>query len=165
MFKNGSYVPLAGVVLLGVLLQVVLIFSACSHAPHEAAIAFAEAYFKLDPDMAEYLCQESRVVDDTDTVQAYLFTRRQQARQRGFEKAFLKSKLYHVITHTTFVDDDSARVALSADRRTAINPAYAWVAKLFHIGGTYPLRATLDVVKEDGRWKVCGRPFDLIQDM
>ena len=33
------------------------------------------------------------------------------------------------------------------------------VGRLFSIGETYSVDETLKLVKEDGRWKVCGNPF------
>ena len=44
------------------------------------------------------------------------------------------------------------------ERKRAIHPAFAYFAKILNIAGTYPVEATLDLVREDGRWKVCGNP-------
>ena len=35
------------------------------------------------------------------------------------------------------------------------------VSKLFHLGDTREFEETLELVKEDGRWKVCGAPFGM----
>ena len=115
--------------------------------------------------MADYLCEDSKTVDDIDAVAQYVYEMTKQARDRGFDKSYLKSKLYHVKTHTTYLGDAEAAVTISADRRTAINPVFAWVAKLFHIGETHPFQETLDIVKEDGKWKVCGSPLQLHQNV
>ena len=100
--------------------------------------------------MANYLCEESRTVDDVDTVAQYIYGMTQQAKKRGFDKPYLKSKLYNVMTHTTYSGDSEATVSISAKRRTAINPVYALVTKLFHIGETRPFDETLNIVKQDG---------------
>jgi hypothetical protein len=165
MPQSSKYGPLIIVIGLGIVLQVLLVFASCTSTPYNAAIAFTKAYFKLDPSMADYLCEESKTIDDMDTVAGYIYQAASAARERGFDKSFAKSQLYHIDTETVYTSDSAATVTISALRRTAINPIYAWVAQLFHIGGTYPFEATLDVVKEDGRWKVCSDPLALSHDI
>jgi hypothetical protein len=161
----SKYVPLLVVICIGIVVQVLLIPLDCINKPYKTAVAFTEAYFRIDPSMANYLCEDSKTVDDIDTVAQYIYDMTKQAGDRGFDTRYLKSKLYHVITHTTYLGDAEATVFISGDRRTAINPVFAWVAKLFHIGETYPFQETLDIVKEDGRWKVCGSPLTLHQNI
>jgi hypothetical protein len=161
----SKYVPLLVVICIGIVVQLLLIPLDCINKPYKTAVAFTEAYFKIDPSMANYLCEDSKTVDDIDTVAQYLYDMTKQARDRGFDKRYLKSKLYHVMTHTTYLGDAEATVSISADRRTAINPVFAWVAKLFHIGETHPFQETLEIVKEDGKWKVCGSPLSLHQNV
>lgn len=163
MSPASKYGPLAVVICLGIVLQVLLMFASCTNSPYHTAEAFTKAYFKLDPSMAEYLCEESKTVDDLDVVTGYLHQATRAAKDRGFGKGYVKSQLYKVITETTYVSDTQATVLIKAQRRTAINPIFAWVAKLFHIGATHDFEATLDVVKEDGEWKVCGEPLSLSQ--
>lgn len=161
----SKYVPLLVVICIGIVVQLLLIPLDCINKPYKTAVAFTEAYFKIDPSMANYLCEDSKTVDDIDTVAQYIYDMTKQARDRGFDKHYLKSKLYHVMTHTTYLGDAEATVSISADRRTAINPVFAWVAKLFHIGETHPFQETLEIVKEDGKWKVCGSPLSLHQNV
>jgi hypothetical protein len=163
MSQNSKYISLAVVIGLGIVLQVVLIFASCTSSPYNTAVAFTKAYFKLNPSMAEYLCEESKTIDDLDVVAGYIHHATSAAKNRGFNKSYVKSQLYNIITETTYTSDTEATVFIKAERRTAINPLYAWVAKLFHIGGTYPFEATLEVIKEDGAWKVCGDPLALSQ--
>jgi len=165
MLQNSKYGSLVVVICLGIALQVLLIFASSSSTPYNTAVAFTKAYFKLDPSMAEYLCEESKTVDDLDVVAEYIHHAASTAKDRGFDKNYLKSQLYNIITETTYASDTEAKVTITASRRTAINPIFAWVTKLFHIGGTYPFEATIDVIKEDGTWKVCGDPFSLAQDI
>ena len=161
----NKYLPLLAVICLGIVFQLLLIPLDCRNKPYTAAVAFTQAYLKIDPSMADYLCEESLSVDDIDTVAQYIYLMAKQARDRGFDKSYLKAKLYHIKTDTTYLGDTEAVVNLSAERRTAINPVFAWVARLFHIGGTYTFHTSLEVIKEDGRWKVCGAPLSLIQDI
>jgi hypothetical protein len=165
MSQNSKYGPLVVVICLGIVLQVILVFASCSSSPYDTAVAFTKAYFKLDPSMADYLCEESKTVDDLDVVAGYIHRAASAAKARGFDTGYVKSQLYNVITETTYISDTEAKVKISASRRTAINPVFAWVAKLFHIGGTYPFEATIDVIKEDGTWKVCGDPMAMAQNV
>ena len=58
--------------------------------------------------MANYLCEDSKTVDDMDTVTQHVYDMTKQARDRGFNKIYIKSKLYHVMTHTTYLGDSEA---------------------------------------------------------
>ncbi len=158
----GKYGPLLVVICLGIIVQALLIPLDCVSRPHETAVAFTKAYLKLDSSMAKYLCKDSLDVDEIDMVAQYIHDITQEAKDRGFGKSYVKSQLYHVLTHTTFTSDSEATVAIHAKTRTAINPVFAWVAKLFFIGETRPFEETLEVVKEDNQWKVCGSPLSLL---
>ena len=161
----SKYGPLLVVICIGIVVQVLLIPLDCINKPYKTAVAFAEAYLKIDPSMGNYLCEDSKTVDDIDTVAQYVYDMTKQAGDRGFDKIYLKGKLYYVMTHTTYISDSEATVSISAKRRTAINPIFALVTKLFHIGGTYPFHETLEIVKENGKWKVCGSPLSLHQNV
>ena len=159
MSDYNRYIALAGVIALGFVLQVMLIGLYAMPAPYKSAVAFTKAYFKLDPSMEKYLCEDSRFEDDINVTAQFIYEKSSSASARGFDKNFLRSQLYNIETHTTYASDTEATVTLSAVRRTAINPVFAWVAKLFGIGGSYPVEGTIEVVKEDGRWKVCANTF------
>ena len=161
----SKYVPLLVVICIGIIVQVLLIPLDCINKPYKSAVAFTEAYLKIDPSMAKYLCEDSKTVDEIDMVAQYIYDTAKQAQDRGFDKIYLKSKLYNVETHTTYLGDSDATVSISAKKRTAINPIFALVTKLFFIGETHPFNATIETIKEDGTWKVCGSPLSLHQDV
>jgi hypothetical protein len=161
----SKYVPLLVVICIGIVVQLLLIPLDCLNKPYKTALAFTEAYLKIDPSMANYLCEDSKTVDDADAVSQYIYSMTKKANDRGFKKIYVKSRLYKVETHTTYLGDSEATVSISAKRRTALNPIFALVTKLFHIGQTYPFEETIDIVKEDGNWKVCGSPLALHQDV
>ena len=71
----------------------------------------------------------------------------------------VRQTIYHVKTETLSQDDEAATIRLHGLRRTCIHPVFAYVAKLFRIGQTHAFEETLELTKEDGRWKVCGAPF------
>ncbi|MDD2603795.1 MAG: hypothetical protein RBR20_10090 [Desulfobacterales bacterium] len=150
------------VVLAGILVQVVLAFGDSRSMPHRTAIAFSKAYFQLDPVMGTFLCSDLRSDEEADPVALLRERRFDEARERGLSFGMMHADLYHVDSQTEFSEDgEQALVHITAARRTAINPVFAWVARLFSIGETHHLKETLELVKEEGEWKVCGNPFGL----
>ena len=111
--------------------------------------------------MANYLCGDLAGGEDTDVVAQFMNKAAIEASSRGVGIDYLKSNLYHINTHTLTLTQDSARIRITCKRRTAINPVYAIVAKIFFIGGTYPVDEVIELIRENGRWKVCGNPFSL----
>ena len=162
MSEYSRYFALAGVIALGLVFQLMLLGLYAIPAPYKTATAFTKAYYKLDPSMEGYLCEDSRFDDDVNVTAQYIYDKTQSAESRGFPKSYLKSQLYNIETHTTYASDTEATVEIHAVRRTAINPIFALVAKLFCIGGSYPIEGTIEVVKENGRWKVCANSFSAV---
>jgi hypothetical protein len=58
-------------------------------------------------------------------------------------------------------DENSATVRITGERLRSINPVYAIVGRLFFLIESHEIDETLTLVKEEGRWKVCGKPFSL----
>jgi hypothetical protein len=142
--------------LLAMFLQVAFVFADGSETPSRAAVEVSKAYFRLDPAMADLICEQRRVVDDVDMVERYLDQMQQEAAARGFDLRMMKKGLYHIETEVLSSSEEEARVQVSGVLRTRINPVYAWVAGLFHLGETVPVEKVVDLVKEDGQWKACG---------
>jgi hypothetical protein len=162
MDRNNMSTPIVLVILAGILLQVLLIFGESRPMPHRTAIAFSKAYFQLDPAMGKYLCTDLRGDEEADPVVLLREQRFDEARERGLSFGMMRANLYHVDSQTEFNEDgDQALVQITAARRTAINPVYAWVARIFSIGEAHHLQETIELVKEEGAWKVCGNPFGL----
>ena len=154
----------AGIVLVlvcGFILQVLLVFADTRDTPNKAVVQFSKAYFKLDKSMMERICKERLASDEVDIVDQYIYQAGQEAKERGFEIDFMKNELYHIETEIISKNDTDAKVRITGKRRVAINPVYPVVAKVFDIGGTYDVDETIHVVKEDGKWKVCGNLFSL----
>lgn len=150
------------IIFFGALLQSALIAADSRYnTPHQVAARFAEAYFKLDRSMNTYLCDELSQDPDSDPVDQYLYLTTREANARGFAPSYLKSRLYHIHTKTEMLSDTEAHVHLSGKTRKSICPFFSWVARIFFIGQTNTVETTLDLVKEDGAWKVCGAPFAL----
>jgi hypothetical protein len=144
---------------LAVILQLALVALDCSQTPAKVARNFAEAYYLLDADMEKHVC---RALKEEDTgIGNYLYGKQLEASQRGLAFSYLRHKL--VSAHLEMVEssDATAKIRLTGQSRVCVNPAFMLVGKLFQIGRDHPVDETIDLVKEEGRWRVCGGSFDL----
>ena len=153
------------VVILAVCLQVAFVFADCKQTATGTAIDFSKAYFLLDADMQKFMCRELAGDGDESAAAAHVYAMTDEARQRGFGTGMVRQMIYHVETETLAQDAESATIHVKGLRRTCIHPVFAYVAKLFRLGQTYRFEETLELVKEDGKWKVCGAPFGLELDV
>lgn len=129
--------------------------------PNLAAAEFSKAYFQLDKSMAEKICTERRTSsEDVDLVDKYIYQATQEARERGFNPTFMQYKFYNITTEIISQSWDNAQVRVAGQRRVAINPVYPLVSKLFNLGATHEVDEIIDLVMENGEWKVCGNFFD-----
>jgi hypothetical protein len=161
MDSGSKFLTFTSIIMLALILQVVLAVADQRDNPEKAAVEFAEAYFWLDPSMADRLCKDL-IQGETSPVQDYLRRIDQEARSLGYEFNYMKQGLYHIQTQTTLKDANSAVVTLKGERRRTINPVFGLVARWFFMGEVHPVEATLELVKEGDRWKVCGKPWRLV---
>ena len=161
MDNGNNSTMLALTLLLGIFLQVLFVFADNVNTPGKTAAEFSKAYFKLDPSMSKYLCSELTEGENGDAVERYLETAAMEAKNRGFKTSYVKSYIYEITTNTISKDTANAQVKIHFKRRKSINPVFAIIAKLFFIGGTYTVDEVIDMVKEDGKWKICNKPFSL----
>ncbi len=144
---------LAAAVLLGILLQIVLVVADTQDTPYKAVAEFSKAYFKIDQAMSDRLCNEIMESKYNNPVENYIWCKKEEARQRGFNLGYLKSKLVHVIVDIEKKDENTATAELKATRKFPI--------RSFFTGETHEVHEEFKLVKEDGKWKVCGNPFGL----
>jgi hypothetical protein len=163
MSTGTKFLAIAAVIVLAVMLQAVLILTENRETPAKAAVVFARAYFNQDASLADLLCSELRTDQEGDVVAAYINRVADDAAATGFAPSWMKMSPGHIETETRMTGADSAEVTLKASLRRNINPLYAIVARVFFLGESYPFEGSLNLVKEDQRWKVCGRPFALIK--
>ncbi len=156
MGQSNKIITIALIFLLGVFLQVLFVFADMQDTPNRAAIEFAKAYFRFDKCMADRLCDERKVVDDKDVVSKYVYDAAKDANDLGYGLFYMKNKLYHVETHTISKDHEKAQIRLTCERRAPL--------RSFFTKEEYKdVEEVLDLVKENGKWKVCGNPFALPQ--
>ncbi len=145
---------LAAVVFLGVVVQIALVIADTQDSPYKAVAEFSTAYFKIDPAMSNRLCNEIMESNHINPVEDYVWSKKEEARLRGFNLGYLKSKLAHVVVNIEQKDNNSATAELKATRKFPI--------RSFFTGETYEVHEELELIKEDGKWKVCGNPFGLV---
>jgi hypothetical protein len=163
MDSGSKFLTFTSVLMLALILQVVLAVADQRDTPEKAAVEFAEAYFWLDPAMANRICKQVSQDSPNGVVASYLERVEQEARSLGYSFEYMKQGLYHIQTQATLKDSNSAEVRLRGERRRTINPVFGLVARWFSVGETHPVEETLSLVKEGESWKVCGKPFRLIE--
>jgi hypothetical protein len=163
MDSGSKFLTFTSIIMLALILQVVLAVADQRDNPEKAAVEFAQSYFWLDPAMADRLCKDLSRDSENNAVQAYLQRIDQEARSLGYEFNYMKQGLFHIDAKTTMKDANTAVVALKGERRRTINPVFGLVARWFGMGEKYPVEETLNLVKESGSWKVCGKPFRLVE--
>ncbi len=149
------------VLVLGACFQLAFVLADSKQTATGTATAFTKAYFMLDADMQKYLCSE--LVDDAETspVAAYINAMTDEAQQRGFDIGMVRQMVTHMETETLAQDAESATIRIEGSSRTCIHPVFTYVAKLFGLGERHTFEGTLNLIKENGRWKVCGTPYAL----
>jgi hypothetical protein len=160
---SGKNLMIVGfVVVVFVILQGILISIGKVDSPAAAAVDFTKAYFMLDgPSMSERLCSEIVEDEEFNIVNTYLNNVADRARMLGFSKNYMRSQLSHISTELQMTDESNAKVRITGERLRSINPVFAFIGKLFFLIESHEVDETLSLVKEDERWKVCGRPFSL----
>jgi len=161
MAKDNILGKIILAVVLGVVLQVAMVYADRADSPSRAVLEFTKAYYGLDPAMAERLCKELTSESEQDLVDAYLYRVAEEGRQRGFDIAMMKGRLLEADTFTLNRGEAEAEVRITAKRITNVNPVFTVVSQLFSLGEEHEIDATLKVVKEADGWKVCGTPFEL----
>jgi len=158
MVKDNRITGVVLVIFFGIILQLLLVMADTRSTPGKTAVEFTKAYFSLDASMSEYLCKE---LMEEDVVDKHIKQVAQDAQVLGFKLNYMRSMLYHVKTDIISEDDSEAKIRITCERKRMINPIFTIIGKLFFIGETYEVDETLNIIKEDGKWKVCGRAFSL----
>ncbi len=158
MAKDNRITGVVLVLFFGIILQLLLGMADTRSTPGKTAVEFTKAYFSLDASMSEYLCKE---LMEEDVVDKHINQVAQDAQVLGFKLNYMRSMLYHIKTDIISEDESEAKIRITCERKRMINPVFTIIGKLFFIGETYEVDETLNIIKEDGKWKVCGRAFSL----
>jgi predicted DNA binding CopG/RHH family protein len=160
--ERDKIVNIIMVIMFGIFLQIIFMFGEAKDNPNKTAVKFTKAYFTLDKSMSGHLCKALASSDEENIVEKFIQKTETEAAERGLSSDFMKSRLFNIETETISKTDKEITLKISADRIVAINPLYALVTKLFHLGKIHKVDDTITVIKEDGKWKVCGKPFSLL---
>jgi len=158
MGKDNRITGVVLVVFFGIILQLLLGMADQRSTPGKTAVQFTKAYFSFDASMSEYICQE---LMEEDVVDKYIKQGAQDAQDLGFKLNYMRSMLYYIKTDIVSREETEAKIRITCERKRMINPVFTIIGKLFFIGETYEVDETLNVVKEDDKWKVCGQAFSL----
>jgi hypothetical protein len=161
MVRLNRSVGIILVLIIGFVVQIIFSMADAKDSPNKAVVEFSKSYFMLDKSMTKRICKKLLASEDTNVVDEYLYSAAKTARERGFDINFLKHKLYHIQTETISRNDTEAAIRITGKIRVAINSVYPVVAKIFNIGSTHKVDEIIHVIKEDGKWKVCGKLFSL----
>ncbi len=159
MVKDNRITGIVLVIFFGIILQLLLGMADTRSTPGKAAIKFTKAYFSLDASMSEYVCNE--LMEEENIVDKYINQVAQEAQDLGFKLNYMRSMLYHIKTDIISEDESQVQIRITCERKRLINPVYTIVGKLFFLGETYKVDETLNIIKEDGKWKICNRAFSL----
>jgi len=159
MAKDNRITGLVLVVFFGIILQLLLGMLDTRSTPGKTAVEFTKAYFSLDVSMSEYICDE--LMEEENIVEKYIDQVAQEAQNLGFKLSYMRSMLYHIKTDVISEDESEVKIRITCERKRMINPVFTIIGKLFFIGDTYEVDETLNIIKEDDKWKVCGSPFSL----
>lgn len=139
-----------------IVLQLIFVSAERQDSAQKTALAFSRAYFMLDPGADQLLCSRLQKAAGLNPVDHHLRQKAEDARQMGFRADYMRSYLMDVQTKTLRQDAKSARVEIHALKKRYLNPVFNWLAEIFHLGSTSTAEQVLDLVKENGRWRVCG---------
>lgn len=162
MEQDNKIRNLTMVILFGIFLQAIFMFVEAKETPNKTAVNFTKAYFTLDKSMAGYLCKTLAPSENENIVEKYIQKTENETAERGLSPDFMKSRLFNIETETISRTDKEITLKISADRIVSINPLYALVSKLFQLSKIHKVDDTITMIMEEGKWKVCGKPFSLL---
>lgn len=153
--EQKSFIQLGVVVVIAAVVQLIWIAAEFRQTPVRTAEEFVRNYYYLDPDMEEQLCAE--LSNDGETVTDYLYNVTSDAAQRGFSTKYVRRMFTHLKIETLERSADLATVHVHGQTRTAVNPVFMVIGKLFRLGENHPVDLFLNLKKENGQWRVCGQ--------
>lgn len=163
MADDNKSSAIAVVLLFAICLQVAFVFAETRETPEKAATLFTKKYFCLDPAIKKYICTEMLADEEIDVVDTYIYGQALEAEKQGYKANFMRNRIFHIEPKLVSQDENTAQVQLKLTYKKYLNPLYSVVGRLFNLGETYHLEETLNLVKENGHWKVCGQPYQLTE--
>ncbi len=157
MARYNNITPIISAILLSAFLQVLFVFADIKDTPNKAVVEFTEAYFKMDKSMTDRICNKLKSNEDVNVVDQYIHSVAKEARDRGFDLNYLKSKIYHIETTTISKDVTNAKIRITCERKYPL--------RSFFTGETYKVDEVMNLIKENDKWKICEYPFSLSETL
>lgn len=157
---QNRIMPLIALILIFIVLQPILIALDVRQTPAKVAKQFIQEYYYLDADMQKWLCANEG--DPGQWVDEYLDAKSRQAAQMGFNISYMRRMFTHMKLETESQDPEKAVIRVEGTTRTAINPAFMVIGKMFSLGQNHPVDATLELVKVKGQWRVCKNSLEML---
>ncbi len=130
--------------------------------PTKVVKDFAKAYFMLDSSMAAYLSKDARMnKNKMDMVDFYLDIKAADAQHQGYKTNYLQQLPVVMKTRILDMDDSSAKIEFNAITLRSINPLFRIIGFVFGLIDENEVRDIINVVKEDGEWKIGPGAFDM----
>ncbi len=120
---------------------------------------FIKAYYAMDPAMSDMVCKQLLADGAGDPTARFLYDVSNEAKALGHNLNYMRSQM--MTFHASLVSEaeNSAVIHITGTRKRCIHPVFTFLARLFFIGDTFAVDKTLNLVKEDGQWRVCNNLF------
>lgn len=159
MKKNPGLILLAAALLIGLYASAAW---AEGNSPTKVAKEFTQAYYMLDPAMADFISEEGQTNEnDVNMVELYLRLQEKDATDRGYKVSYLHMKPILMKTTVLSMDDSSAQIQMNVTTIRSINPLYRIVGYVFGLLEEHEAQDTLSLIKEDGEWKIGPGAYNL----
>jgi hypothetical protein len=161
MKKSFKLISLVSALLVGLSLYASSVWAE-TNSPTQVVKDFTKAYYMLDPSMADFLSKDALINEnDVNMVEVYLRLQETDAYNRGYKTSYLQMKPILLKTTVLNMDDASAQIQINATNIRSINPLFRIVGYIFCLLEEHDVQDTLNLIKEDGAWKIAPGAFNM----
>ncbi len=143
------------VLLIGAALQLLLIQADSIDTPERAALEFMEAYYGINAAMSERLCKASISDGERNFVEEHIKKIEIDADERGYAANYMRHRLFDVETYAKIKNTENVEIRIKADKYRCARAVYPYIARIFGMGKVEKIDRKLNLIKKDGKWKVC----------
>ena len=161
MGSGNKFLPWVALVVIFIVFQGVFILADSRQTAPRTAEEFIKAYYAMDPDMSDMVCNDLRNRDTVDPAARFIEDVADEAGALGHNLNYMRSQLLTLHTRVVSETDHSAVIHITGTRKRCVHPVFTFIARLpfLSLGNTFAVEKTLKLVKEDGHWRVCNNLF------
>ena len=161
MGSGNKFLPWVALVVIFIGFQGLFIMADSRQTAPRTAEEFIKAYYAMDPDMSDMVCNDLRDGDTVDRVARFIEDVASEAGELGHNLNYMRSQLLTLHTQMVSETDNSAVIHITGTRKRCVHPVFTFIARLplLSLGDTFAVEKTLKLIKEDGRWRVCNDIF------